>query len=93
MIILKSVLKKGLLVLVGVIILVCCKEKKKTIKDSIQQSSIDSVLYDLEIEKSNCTDNKKDIAVLLFEDGFDGDLVEVYLNGDKVFSEKIYTDL
>jgi len=92
MIILKSGLKKGLLVLGAAIVFVCCKEKKEITKEPIQQDSIESVVYDLEIEKLNCTDNKKDIAVLLFEDGFDGDLIDVYLNGDKIFSKKIYTD-
>lgn len=92
MIVSKSVLKKGLLILVAAIVIVCCKEKKETAKEPIQQDSVESVVYDLEIEESNCANNKKDIAVLLFEDGFDGDLIDVYLNGDKVFSEKIYTD-
>ncbi|WP_431160687.1 hypothetical protein [Flagellimonas beolgyonensis] len=89
MMVLKQVLNKSLWILGVVAVLISCKEKKEATEESVQE---DSVEYALEIEKSNCTDNQKDIAVLLFEDGFNGDLVDVYLNGNKIFSEKIHTD-
>jgi hypothetical protein len=52
----------------------------------------DSKAYNLEIDGSKCTEIKKDIAVLLFEDGFEGELIDVFLNGATIFSKKIRTD-
>lgn len=92
MIILKSVLKKGLLILAAAIVLVCCREKKETAKEPIAKDSIESVVYELEIEKLNCTENKKDVAALFFEGGFSDDSVQVFVNNKKVFADKITTD-
>ncbi|PIF00432.1 MAG: hypothetical protein CR994_06655 [Maribacter sp.] len=92
MTILKAGLKKSLLVLGVAITFVCCKEKKETAKESIAKDSIESVVYELEIEKLNCTENKKDVAALFFEGGFSDDSVQVFVNNKKVFADKITTD-
>ena len=75
------------------IVFVCCKEKKETAKEPVEQDSLtESGTYELEIEKTNCNDNKKDVAVLFFEDGFNDESVEVFVNNKKVFADKITTD-
>ncbi|UGU16017.1 hypothetical protein LS482_20355 [Sinomicrobium kalidii] len=66
-------------------------KKKNTILN--QQNKLNSIQdYEVFIEENKCDKNKKDIAVLLFEDGFDNDYVEVFRNGKKMFSRKITTD-
>lgn len=88
--------KNIILIIISITAFWSCSNSHKPKKENTvlkQQNKLDSIQdYEVIIEKNKCDKNKKDIAVLLFEDGFSNDSIEVLKNGEKIFSGKITTD-